>query len=130
VFAPVNDQERARRFWVEQVGFEHRADFEYSAGLRWVEVGPVGGGIALALVPPGEGRSVASTVTVCAFASADITADHARLAARGVDIEAIAGAGSSRRGLNSESITITNLVPPQCLFRDPDGNRFLLVQAT
>jgi len=32
------------------------------------------------------------------------------------------------RGLVSDAEAVQDPVPPQCLFRDPDGNRFLLVQ--
>jgi catechol 2,3-dioxygenase-like lactoylglutathione lyase family enzyme len=129
VFVPVTDQEDALAFYVDQLGFEKRADFVYGGGLRWVEVAPPGAVNTIALVPPGEGTSAGSDETRCAFATQDIEADHAALRARGVDLDAqIARAGTSRPGLISTSASVPDPVPAQFFFRDPDGNRFLIVQ--
>jgi hypothetical protein len=47
-----------------------------------------------------------------------------------VDVDPVVGcAGTSRPGLVSPTITVSDPAPPQCCFRDPDGNRFLLVGA-
>ena len=40
----------------------------------------------------------------------------------------IAGTGTPRAGLVSLSATVPDPVPAQLFFRDPDGNRFLIVQ--
>jgi catechol 2,3-dioxygenase-like lactoylglutathione lyase family enzyme len=129
VFVPVSDQDRALAFYVDRLGFEKRADFAYGGGGRWVEVAPPGAANALALVPPNEGRATAGDETHCALATTDIDADHAALRSRGVDVDAeIGGAGTPRAGLISASATIPDPVPRQFSFRDPDGNRFLLVQ--
>jgi hypothetical protein len=46
-----------------------------------------------------------------------------------VDVDAeIAGTGRRRAGLVSIEVTIPDPVPAQLFFRDPDGNRFLIVQ--
>jgi catechol 2,3-dioxygenase-like lactoylglutathione lyase family enzyme len=128
IFVPVADQDRALTFYVETLGFEPRGDWPYGGGHRWVEVAPPGSPIALALVPPSEGRSPGGDVTRCALASDDIEADHAALRAAGVDIDPeIARAGTSRPGLVSTDVTVADPIPPQVGFRDPDGNRFLLV---
>jgi len=130
VFAPVGDQERALAFFVEKLGFEKRVDFQYGGDHRWVEVAPKGSTIAIALVPPSEGRRGAGEAALCALASDDIEADHALLRSRGVDVdEPIATKGTSRPGLISISVTVADPVPAQFFFRDPDGNRFLVVQA-
>ncbi|HXF35054.1 MAG TPA: hypothetical protein VN603_10830 [Candidatus Acidoferrales bacterium] len=42
VFVPVADQDRALRFYLERLGFEKRADFQYGQGSRWLEVAPRG----------------------------------------------------------------------------------------
>jgi len=44
-----------------------------------------------------------------------------------VDAE-IARKGKCRTGLVSVEVTIADPVPPQFFFRDPDGNRFLIVE--
>jgi catechol 2,3-dioxygenase-like lactoylglutathione lyase family enzyme len=130
VFVPVSDQERAIAFYAGTLGFEKRGDFTYGGGHRWVEVAPAGSVMALALVPPTEGTSAApGDAAVCALVSEDIEADHAALRAKGVDVDAeIAREGTSREGLVSLAITVENPVPAQFFFRDPDGNRFLVVQ--
>jgi catechol 2,3-dioxygenase-like lactoylglutathione lyase family enzyme len=131
VFVPVADQAQALDFYVRTLGFEQRADFEYGGGRhRWIEAAPPGSAIALALVPPTEGRSPGGDVTRCALTTTDIEADHAALRARGVDVAAqIATTGTSRRGLVSADVTVADTTPAQLIFRDLDGNRFLLVQA-
>jgi catechol 2,3-dioxygenase-like lactoylglutathione lyase family enzyme len=65
----------------------------------------------------------------CAFATTDIEADHATLRATGVDVdEEIARAGTPRSGLVSIDVSVGDPVPPQFFLRDPDGNRFLVVE--
>jgi len=129
VFVPVAHQDRALDFYLDKLGFEKRADFPYGEGSRWIEVAPPGSAIAIALVPPSEGRSAGGDEARCALATEDIEADHATLRAGGVDVDAeIARAGRSRAGLISIEATVANPVPAQFFFRDIDGNRFLIVQ--
>ena len=130
VFVPVSDQDRSLRFYVDELGFEKRGDWPYGGSHRWVEVAPPGSAIAIALVPPTEGEATAGDQALCAFSSTDIEADHDALRSRGVDVDAIIGrAGTSRPGLASIDVTVEDPIPPQFFFRDPDGNRFLIVQA-
>ena len=90
---------------------------------------PPGSTNAIALVGPSEGESAGGDVTRCALATDDIQADHATLRERGVDVDAeIAREGTSRPGLVSSETTIEDPMPPQFLFRDLDGNRFLIVE--
>jgi catechol 2,3-dioxygenase-like lactoylglutathione lyase family enzyme len=129
VFVPVADQDRSLDFFVGELGFEKRADFVYSGRHRWIEVAPAGAATAVALVPPSEGSPVGGDVARCAFETADIEALHATLRDRGVDVdEQIAGAGTSRPGLVSTTVSVEDPVPAQFFVRDPDGNRFLIVQ--
>jgi catechol 2,3-dioxygenase-like lactoylglutathione lyase family enzyme len=129
VFVPVADQERALRFYLEKLGFEKRADFSYGEGSRWIEVAPRGSANVVALVPPNEGRPASIDQAHCAFATDDIEADHATLRARGVDVDAEIGRkGTQRSGLVSTNAVVKDPVPAQFFFRDPDGNRFLIVQ--
>jgi Glyoxalase/Bleomycin resistance protein/Dioxygenase superfamily. len=129
VFVPVADQDRALEFYVDKLGFEKRGDFPYGEASRWIEVAPPGSTMAIALVPPSEGESPGGDLTHCAFATEDIEADHETLRARGVDVdEEVARKGTPRPGLVSTEVTVPDPVPPQFFFRDPDGNRFLIVQ--
>jgi len=114
VIVPVTDQDRALEFYLERLGFEKRIDTPYGEGERWVEVAPPGAATTIALVPPREGES-AGIETRVGFETEDIDADHADLRAQAVEAdEAVMRMGDP--------------VPPMFFFRDPDGNRFLIVQ--
>ena len=129
VFVPVSDQDRSLEFFVDKLGLEKRAEFAYGEQHRWIEVAPPGAASALALVPPSEGASAGGDGARCAFATADIETAHATLRARGVDVDAaIAQTGTARSGLVSTAVSVEDPVPPQFFVRDPDGNRFLIVQ--
>ena len=129
VFVPVTDQDRSLEFYVDKLGFAKVADFTYGGHHRWVEVAPPGASNTIALVPPSEGRSAGGDVARCAFACGDIEAEHRALGERGVDVdEQIAREGTPRTGLVSGGATVADPVPAQFFFRDPDGNRFLIVQ--
>ena len=128
VFVPVSDQDAALDFYVNKLGFEKRIDSIYGAGAhRWIEVCPPGSTYALALVPPSEGNVAPGDHTYCALLSTDVDATHAALRDAGVNVDPIAREGSSRTGLNSVKISVHDPAPPQFLFRDLDGNRFLVV---
>ena len=115
VIVPVDDQERAKAFWTEQVGFSTVRDDSYG-DERWIEVGPPGAGPVLVLSPrpPGEPRRDVPDAlphSPVFFACADIEATHRELRDRGVEFP----------------------LPPQqqrfgwwSLFEDPDGTRYAL----
>jgi catechol 2,3-dioxygenase-like lactoylglutathione lyase family enzyme len=129
VFVPVADQERALEFYLDVLGFEKRADFVYGGGSRWIEVAPPGAANSISLVGPSEGKSPGGDAAHCAFATDDIESDHEALRAAGVDVDdEIARQGNRRQGLISTRAGIEDPVPSQFFFRDPDGNRFLIVQ--
>ncbi len=114
VMVPVSDQDRALEFYLDKLGFEKRTDTPFGEGERWVEVAPPGAATTIALVPPREGDPT-GIETRMALASEDIEADHAQLRARGVDAdEAVMRMGDP--------------VPPMFFFRDPDGNRFFIIE--
>lgn len=130
VFVPVADQERSLTFFVDELGFEKRVDFVYGGEHRWIEVAPPSASHRIALVAPGEGASAGGDVARCALETPDVAGLHARLLARGVDVDPeIASAGTARSGLVSSAVRVDDPVPPQFFLRDPDGNRFLVVQS-
>jgi catechol 2,3-dioxygenase-like lactoylglutathione lyase family enzyme len=106
VVVPVADQDAALAFYTGTLGFEVRLDAPFPGG-RWLEVAPPGAVTSLALVP-GDALEVS-------LATADAGADHAALLAAGVDAD-------------PELIELGPGVPPMFTFRDPDGNRFRVVQ--
>jgi catechol 2,3-dioxygenase-like lactoylglutathione lyase family enzyme len=114
VGVPVTDQERALEFYVGKLGFEKRMDGSFGAGQRWLEVAPPGAVTTIALVPTREGVPT-GVETGIRFLSEDAEADHGSLRARGVDVD-------------PEIMRFGGGVPPMFYFRDPDGNRLLIVE--
>lgn len=112
VIVPVSDQDRALEFFVETLGFETRLDGEFAEGQRWLEVAPPGADTTIALVP---GQGAGPGETEVSFATRDADADHAALRAERVDAD-------------EEVIRMGEYVPPMFTFRDPDGNRFRVVE--
>jgi catechol 2,3-dioxygenase-like lactoylglutathione lyase family enzyme len=114
VIVPVSDQDRTLEFFTEKLGFETRTDLPYGEGYRWLEVGPPGGQTSIAIVPPREGDPVGIETRI-GFATDDVDADHAELRERGVNVD-------------EQVHRMGDDVPPMFFFRDPDGNRYLIVQ--
>jgi catechol 2,3-dioxygenase-like lactoylglutathione lyase family enzyme len=113
VIVTVSDQDNAIEFFTEKLGFEKRTDTPYGDGQRWVDVAPSGSATSIAVVPP-MGDNQPGGETGIAFATDDIDADHAALRERGVDAD-------------DEVMRMGDPVPPMFFFRDPDGNRYLIV---
>jgi catechol 2,3-dioxygenase-like lactoylglutathione lyase family enzyme len=116
VIVPVSDQDRALEFYIEKLGFEKRADVPMGEAMRWVEVAPPGAATTIAIVPPREDEPTGIETHV-AFATTDIDADHASLKAQGVDVD-------------DAVMRMGGPVPPMFFFRDPDGNRSLIVESS
>jgi catechol 2,3-dioxygenase-like lactoylglutathione lyase family enzyme len=111
VIVPVADQDKALEFYANTLGFEKRLDAPFGQGGRWIEVAPPGAVTTIALVPRQEGDSSG----VVSFTTTNADADHAALRARGVEVDA-------------EVLRMGEFVPPMFTFRDPDGNRFRIVE--
>lgn len=112
VLVPVTDQDRALAFYTERLGFTKTMD--YSAGaIRWVEVSPGHGTATIALAPGGPDQRPGIDTGIRLLTD-DARADHAALKAAGVSVD--------------ELLEWGNGVPPMFVFRDPDGNRLVVVQ--
>lgn len=111
VILPVSDQDRALQFYVDKLGFEKRLDAAYGEGQRWIEVAPPGAATTIALVPQ-EGLPAGIEVS---FVTEDADADHAELRSRGVETD-------------QAVLRMGDYMPPMFTFRDPDGNRFRMVE--
>jgi catechol 2,3-dioxygenase-like lactoylglutathione lyase family enzyme len=110
VILPVRDQDRALEFFVSTLGFETRLDGPFGAGQGWIAVAPPGAATTIALVPQGSAAGIEVS-----FATGDAESDHAAMMAKGVEADA-------------ELIRMGEGVPPMFTFRDPDGNRFRMVE--
>jgi catechol 2,3-dioxygenase-like lactoylglutathione lyase family enzyme len=113
VSVPVSDQEQAKKFYVERIGFELMRDDDSVPGIHWVQVAPHSGGTSLTLVtwfdsmPPG---SLQGLVLTCD----DLDRTYERLVAEGVEVDReLAGQPYGK----------------EAVIRDPDGNRLVLQQA-
>src|SRR5919199_6347505 len=110
VSVPVSDQDQARDFYVEILGFEELVDNSFREGMRWIEVAPEGSATSMMLVSWSESL-ILSMYRVITLATDDIQAVHEELVAKGIVFE----------------------LPPtrtpsgtQAMFRDPDGNALVL----
>jgi catechol 2,3-dioxygenase-like lactoylglutathione lyase family enzyme len=110
ISVPVSDQDRARSFYIDTLGFELRKENPFGKGMRWIEVAPQGSTTSLTLVtwfetmPPGSLQGLVFEVD-------DVHATYEELRAKGVPFD----------------------FPPrempgglQAVFRDLDGNGFVI----
>jgi catechol 2,3-dioxygenase-like lactoylglutathione lyase family enzyme len=110
VSVPVSDQDRARSFYTETLGFELRTENAFGEGMRWIEVAPQSSTTSLSLVtwfevmPPGSLQGLVLTVD-------DVHATYEELLTKGVPFEF--APREMPGGL-------------QAVFRDPDGNGFVI----
>jgi catechol 2,3-dioxygenase-like lactoylglutathione lyase family enzyme len=110
---PVSDQDRARDFYVETLGFVLVSDTQLGPDMRWVMVSPPNGQTALTLVtwfPTMPAGSLKGLV----LQTDDLSGDLASLTEKGVDIP-----GGIERAPWGDFVQ----------FNDPDGNGIVL-QAT
>lgn len=112
VVVPVTDQDRALAFYVDTLGFEVRLDAPFDKGIRWIEVAPPGAATTIALELRREGEPTGVEVSL---ATHDADAAHAELQASGAEADAAV-------------LHMGDMVPPMFTFRDPDGNRFRMVE--
>lgn len=108
---PTADQDRALRFWTEQIGFTLTTDQPMGPGRRWIELAIPGAETGITLFTPDGQENRIGTFFNGSFACADVPAAFAALSARGVEF----------------------LGPPEkqpwgefAKFKDPDGNVFVL----
>ncbi len=112
----VGDQDRARRFYVDQLGFELRKDQPMGsdeAAPRWIEVAPAGAQTVMALfTPPGLEDRIGTTSGLVLLCD-DIRETAETMQSRGVEFTQ----EPSRTPFGWWA-----------MFRDPDGNEFGLSQ--
>jgi serine phosphatase RsbU (regulator of sigma subunit)/extradiol dioxygenase family protein len=116
----VRDQERSRRFFVDQLGFQVVVDAEVPGAGRWIIATPPTGHPGIALVVPREGSVEVGRIgqhTGVAFLTEDVRALFEQWSKHGVSFavpptEPAWGRGGARFAL----------------FEDVDGNRFSLIE--
>jgi catechol 2,3-dioxygenase-like lactoylglutathione lyase family enzyme len=114
VSVPVSDQDRAKAFYVDALGFRLLRDDDSVPGIRWVQVAaPTAGATALTLVT-WFGTMPAGSLRGLVLACDDLDAEYQRLQAAGVQFDS----PPQRQPWATEAV-----------FRDPDGNMLVLQQA-
>jgi catechol 2,3-dioxygenase-like lactoylglutathione lyase family enzyme len=112
VSVPVSDQERAKAFYRDVLGFQvvREAEMEANPARRWIQMKPPSGLAGISLVtwfeamPPGSLQGLV-------LDTSDIDRAQERLKASGLDITPVQEAAWGRFST----------------FRDPDGNGWVLV---
>jgi catechol 2,3-dioxygenase-like lactoylglutathione lyase family enzyme len=135
VVLPVADVDRAKRFYVEMLGFRLDADFPAPDGLRVVQVTPPGSPCSLIF-----GHDVTSAVPGAIqdlmLVVRDIAATRADLVRRGVEVSEVF---HDEGGVFHHGGTKARLPGPDpqhgtygsfASFRDPDGNGWVLQEIT
>jgi catechol 2,3-dioxygenase-like lactoylglutathione lyase family enzyme len=111
VMVPVTDVDRAKAFYVDQVGFVADHDQRVHDALRFVQLTPPGSACSIAI---GEGITEATPGSVegMQVVVGDVRLAHQELSARGVDVSDV------------EDLAWGSFL----YFSDPDGNRWALQQ--
>jgi catechol 2,3-dioxygenase-like lactoylglutathione lyase family enzyme len=108
---PISDIDRAKAFYVDQVGFNADHDASPTPDIRFVQLTPRGSACSIAF---GKGLTTAAPGSVKGMqvVVSDIERAHAELAGRGVPVSPIADEAWGRF----------------VYFSDPDGNTWALQQ--
>ncbi len=114
ISVPVSDQERAKAFYVDTLGFELTRDDDSMPGIRWVQVAPKKDGPSLTLVTWFD-TMPAGSVQGLVLGSDDLKGDCDRLAAQGVEFDR----PMEEQPWGTEAVIC-----------DPDGNKLVLQQTT
>jgi predicted enzyme related to lactoylglutathione lyase len=111
IAVPVTDVDRAKAFYVDQVGFNADHDHTVSDEIRFVQLTPPGSACSIAL---GKGISTAAPGSLqgLQIVVPDVQSARAELASRGVEVTDV------------EEFPWGSFV----FFSDPDGNRWAVQQ--
>jgi predicted enzyme related to lactoylglutathione lyase len=109
---PVSDVDRAKTFYVDQVGFTADHDHRVTESLRFVQLTPPGSGCSISI---GEGLTTMAPGSLegLQLVVEDADAAYAELSARGVEV-----------GDGPEDLPWGRFV----YFKDPDGNKWNIQQ--
>ena len=107
----VEDQQRAKTFWTEKVGFEVVTEHPMGPGASWLEVAPKGAETRLVIYPKAMMQDAEHKKASIVFQCEDVISTYGKLKENGVEF----------------------LGEPQQMqwgtfvqFKDEDGNEFLL----
>ena len=114
VSIPTSDQDRALKFWTEVVGCRVLTDQPFDDTQRWIELRIGSSDTKIVLFMFGEQGPKPGTLFNGALACSNVEQTYQELVARGVDF-----------------VTAPRKEPwgTFALFKDPDGNQFMLSSA-
>ena len=121
VVVPVADQDRAKTFYLDQMGFDLIVDHQGSPDFRVIQATPHGSACAVALM---RNPDAAGSVQGLHLVVSDIDAARAELVARGAEPTGIVHfeAGSQLDGPDPEGRDYNSFFE----VRDPDGNGWMV----
>lgn len=111
VAVPVTDVDRAKAFYVDQVGFDADHDHQVSDEMRFVQLTPPGSGCSIA-IGTGIMETQPGSVQGLQLVVSDIEAAHAHLVEQGVEVSEVSDFPWGRF----------------VFFGDPDGNGWAVQQ--
>jgi len=111
ISVPVADQQRAKLFYRDVLGFELIREEPTGPGMSWIQLAPKGQSVTIALVTWFEQMKPGGLQGVMVNTD-DIDAEHALLSARGLKLTEIKAEPWGR----------------YAMFTDPDGNGWILRQ--
>jgi catechol 2,3-dioxygenase-like lactoylglutathione lyase family enzyme len=114
ISVPVSDQERAKSFYVDKLGFTVQFDNAFGEGMRWVMLRPPGGGTCITLVTWFD-TMPAGSLNGSVLGCDDLAKTLDELTARGVSF-------------NEQTIQEAPWGRWKTL-KDPDGNSWVLQQS-
>ncbi|MGB9329520.1 MAG: VOC family protein [Steroidobacteraceae bacterium] len=108
---PTSDQDRALKFYTQQLGFEVSTDQVFDDKQRWIELRVANSATRLVLFTPEGHENRIGTLFNGSFACDDVSATYRQLKARGVVF-----------------VSEPQKQPwgEYAMFKDPDGNQFVL----
>jgi predicted enzyme related to lactoylglutathione lyase len=108
---PVSDIDRAKSFYVDQVGFNDDHDHQFSDEIRFVQLTPPGSGCSISFTTGGHEMEPGSLEGLQLVVE-DANAVHAELKERGVEVSDVQDMPWGR----------------MVFFNDPDGNGWAVQQ--
>jgi catechol 2,3-dioxygenase-like lactoylglutathione lyase family enzyme len=129
VAVPVTDLDRAKAFYADKCGFKVDVDMVMAEGVRVIQLTPPGSRCSIALTSglphlPGHPPGAPGSLRGPQLCVTDITAAHAELAERGVEVGPVMHLGESgwAEGTGGEWNS-------WFYFSDPDGNDWAVQEA-
>lgn len=109
ISVPVSDQQRAKQFFQDVLGFDLIRESPMGPGMSWIQLAPPGQSVTIALVTWFEAMKPGGLQGVMVN-TPDIEAEHRILTARGLELGEIKSEPWGR----------------YAMFKDPDGNGWIL----